>query len=165
MKKLLSAICVFSLLSIYPQAYGAIKVSEGTRITISPIEKITSKNQENTYSAMIKEDVKVNNTIVFREGDKAEINVVKAEKARCWGKPGTLVVTNGYVYDTLGKKHRVSFTRAYYGQEKEWVTPTAWVGFAFFIVPIFIAFVHGGQEHIRLLHCIHIGYYLQNREP
>lgn len=146
MKKFFSILCLTSLLSFCQPAFSAVNVPANTSIFVVPNETVTSKDiDQNIINASIQNDVIINDTVVFRAGDKATLNIGEIDKARCWGKPGHLLIVNGYAYDAHGQKHKVILTKRYTGEEKTW--PKVMGGISiFFLFPLALfGFVHGGQ--------------------
>ena len=153
MKKIVSMICLIAFINAFIPAFAATKVPAGTTIPISINHKITSKSVASGASikAKIDEDIIINNTLVFKKGDSASINVMSAEKAGFIGKPGELVLYGGKVYDVNGKPHSHEFSRQINGTEKTW--PKVCLGVSIFLLwPLALfAFVKGGQAEINPL--------------
>ena len=148
MKKIISILCLVAFINLYLPTF-AVNVPVNTSIFISPIDTVTSKNTTiERIPCNITDDVIIDNTVVFKAGSRAELQVSEVKKARCWGNAGEISISNGYVYDNKGQRHKVSFTKEYTGEQKDWVVPVAWVGFFFLILPIFFGFVHGGQAKV-----------------
>lgn len=156
MKKILSLILSiaflfqFTLLTAYAEA-TSVKLKAGTSI---PISVIVSKNSKQVSSgekieAMIDSDIKANNILIFKKGDRATLNVAHAKKAGFVGIPGELVISGGEIYDTNNDIHRVEFYQTYTGEEKTW--PKVMVGISIFLLfPLaFFGFVKGGQAEIK----------------
>lgn len=146
MKKFFSILCLMSMLSLYQPVLAAVTVPANTSIFVIPKETVTSKNvNQDIINTTIQNDVIIHNTVVFRAGDKATLNIGEIDKARCWGKPGQLLIVNGYAYDAHGQKHKVILTKRYTGEEKTW--PKVMGGISiFFLFPLALfGFVHGGQ--------------------
>lgn len=153
MKKIVSLICLIAFINAFIPAYAATKVPAGTTIPISINQKITSKSVASGASikAKIDEDIIINNTLVFKKGDSASINVMSAEKAGFIGKPGELVLYGGKIYDVNGKPHSHEFSRQINGTEKTW--PKVCLGVSIFLLwPLALfAFVKGGQAEVNPL--------------
>lgn len=153
MKKIVSMICLIAFINAFIPAFAATKVPAGTTIPISINHKITSKSVASGASikAKIDEDIIINNTLVFKKGDSASINVMSAEKAGFIGKPGELVLYGGKVYDVNGKPHSHEFSRQINGTEKTW--PKVCLGVSIFLLwPLALfAFVKGGQAEVNPL--------------
>lgn len=76
------------------------------------------------------------------------MHIGEIEKAKCWGKAGKLVVSNGYVYDVKGNKHKILFSKIYYGEDKTWPKVLGVVSI-FFLWPLALfGFVQGGQANV-----------------
>lgn len=150
MKKILTSFIVTCFVGFNSNCMAAkVLVPADTSINISPINTVTSKDKNvNNIDAIISEDVVVNNTLIFRAGDKANLYIGEIEKAHCWGNPGKLVVSNGYAYDVKGNKHKILISQNYYGEEKTW--PKTCVVISIFLLwPLALCgFVHGGQAII-----------------
>ena len=153
MKKIVSLTCLIAFINAFIPVYAATKVPAGTIIPISINQKITSKSiaSGGLIQAKIEEDVTVNDTLVFKKGDSASINVMSVEKAGFLGKPGELVLYGGKVYDINGKAHSHEFSRQINGTEKTW--PKVCLGVSiFFLWPLALfGFVKGGQAEINPL--------------
>ena len=149
MKKIISLICIFTLVSMQSAVFASVKVPANTSIFVTPNESVTSKDMTvDTINASIVDDVIVNGVTVFQSGGKVTLHIGEIEKARCWGKPGKLVIANGYAYDVNGQKHKIIITKNYYGEERAW-TKTAGVVSIFFLWPLALfGFVHGGQATV-----------------
>lgn|GEM_PF-3619773 len=147
MKKILSFFLVLCFLGLHNACFAKnVFVPANTSIHISPIDTVTSKDKNvDTINATIMEDVAINNIVIFRAGDKANLHIGEIEKARCWGAAGKLVISNGYVYDVKGVKHKIIISKNYYGEEKTW-PKTCGIVSLFLLWPLaFCGFVHGGQ--------------------
>lgn len=156
MKKILSLVLSivflfqFTLLTAYAEA-TTVKIKAGTTI---PISVIVTKNSKQVSSgekldAIIDSDIKVNDVLVFRKGDRATLNIAHAKKAGFVGIPGELVVSGGEIYDVNNDIHRVEYYQTYVGEEKTW--PKVMVGISIFLLfPLaFFGFVKGGQAEVK----------------
>jgi hypothetical protein len=148
MKKIIALFCLVCFLGVTTPAQAAIKVKANTVVPIT-LEKLeTSKTvmAGGTVNAIIAEDVIVDNVVVFKEGDKASLNIISAKKAGFVGIPGEITVSGGKVFDTKGVAHRVDYTTQIEGEEKTW--PKVMLGCGVFIILAPLAlfgFVKGGQ--------------------
>jgi len=153
MKKIICLMCLLALANAFVPTYAATKVPAGTIVPISVNQKTTSKNVASggTIGAKIEDDVKIGETVVFKKGDSASINVMTAEKAGFLGNPGEMVLYGGKVYDVQGKAHSYEFNRQIVGKEKTW--PKVCLGVSIFLLwPLALfAFVKGGQAEINPL--------------
>jgi hypothetical protein len=147
-KKFISIFCLFAFISIYTPVF-ALNVPANTSILISPVNTVTSKDRNvSTVPCYITEDVKIDGVVVFKAGDRAELHVEDIEKARCWGKGGRMLISNGYAYDVHGQKHKILFSRNLYGEDKTWPKACGIVSL-FFLWPLALCgFVHGDQAHV-----------------
>ena len=115
-KKFISMFCLVSFISMYAPTF-AVNVPANTSIFISPVDTVTSKDQNvTTILCNITDDVIIDNVVVFKAGDRAELHVGEVEKARCWGKGGKMLISNGFAYDVNGQKHKILFSRNVYGE-------------------------------------------------
>ena len=147
MKKLL--VCFLILCFLGGNSYciaDSVLVPANISIYLTPTNTITSKeNNIDKIDAIITENVIVNNTIIFKAGDRATLHIEEIEKAHCWGNPGKLFVNNGYAYNVKGDKHKILISRNYYGDEKLWPKACG-VASLFLLLPLALfGFVHGGQ--------------------
>jgi len=146
---------IFLLLSFFNMfslpAQSVCYVSAGRKIPLIYIgEKVSSKNlaSGDKISVEVQSDVKVNNTIIFKQGGEGVLNVADARKARFWGNPGEILLINGTVQDVKGNPHPVEFTYKITGQEKTWPKVMGVVSI-FFLFPLALfGFVKGGQAEL-----------------
>lgn len=178
MKKLLASLCLLAFCNLYTPVLAntvqeniapvAIQeaatpvqvvapVPKTVRVTANTVVPITVEKVETSktvisggsISAIIAEDVYVNNVKVFQEGDRASLNVISAKKAGFVGIPGEITISGGKVYDTKGIAHRVDYTAQLEGEEKTW--PKVMLGCGIFIILAPLAlfgFVKGGQAKV-----------------
>ena len=150
MKKIFVSFLIFCFLGCNSSCFAAsVFVQANKSVFVSPTDTVTSKDMSvENIACQITNDVTVDDTVIFRAGDKADLHIGEIEKARCWGKAGKLVVSNGYVYDVNGNKHKVIISKNYYGEEKTW-PKTCGVVSLFMLWPLaFCGFVHGGQATV-----------------
>lgn len=147
-KKIISVFCLIAFISMYTPVF-AVNVPANTSIFISPVDTVTSKDQNvSTVICNIKDDVIIDGVVVFKAGDKAELHLGEVEKARCWGRGGKMLISNGFAYDVNGQKHKILFTKNVYGEDKTW-PKTCGVVSLFFLWPLALfGFVHGGQAQV-----------------
>ena len=134
---------------LYSPVFASVKVPANTSIHITPVDTVTSKNKDlDTITCEIVDDVVINGVKVFAAGGKAELHIGEMDKARCWGKPGKMLISNGYAYDVKGTKHKILVSKNIYGDEKTW--PKVMGGISiFFLWPLALfGFVHGGQATV-----------------
>lgn len=151
MKKIISLFCLFTFLLISQPAQALVTVKSGTIIPITLTKMETSKTvvAGGTIDASVAEDVVVGGTVVFKEGDKASLNVMHAKKAGFVGIPGEITISGGKVYDVKGDAHRVDYSVRVEGEEKTW--PKVMLGCGVFIILAPLAlfgFVKGGQAKL-----------------
>ena len=144
MKKIFSLVLAFLLINVNSTVFAAIHVPNSTQIVISPVEKVTSQNPQTTIRAEIKDDVVVNDVVIFRSGDMAEFNISDYEKASYMGVAGNLTVYNGYAYDTKGNKHKVLINKNFVGKTQIWAQILTSLSLTIILLPLALfAFVHG----------------------
>lgn len=150
MKKILTAFIVLCILGLNQGCLAAsVLVPANTSVFVSPEVTVTSKDMSvDNIDCKITNDVTVDDNVIFKAGDRANLHIGEIAKARCWGCPGKLVISNGYVYDVEGNKHKVVIYKNYYGEEKTW-PKTCGIISIFFLWPLaFCGFVHGGQATV-----------------
>lgn len=127
MKKILYFIALIALCSAV-QAKEVV-VPKGTNIDISTKKVITSKRVPNTYEvkAIIKDDVIVDGVIVFCEHDPAIIEIGEVEKAKSFGRAGSLTIIGGSAVDANGQSHKFIFDREFTCKNDIWLT--RWIPF------------------------------------
>lgn len=153
MKKIFSLFLLIVFLNVYtPVLAASIEVREGTRVPITVTSEYTSKTIESgqRINAIIEDDVKINNVIVFKKGDNAILNISDVKKAGFVGMSGMMEIVNGSVTDIHGEKHSIDFEQTIVGEEKNW--PKACVGLGVItvvLIPLALfGFVRGGQAKI-----------------
>ena len=142
MKKILALlICLAFCTNVYAQ----INVPAETEILLQPIETITSKRRKANIKLQIKEDVTINNTTIFKQGDKAVIKISDNVPAGFMGSAGTMDIYNGYVYDTKGNKHNILIDEQFIGKEQIWAQALFSIGlFTIILCPLCLfGFVKG----------------------
>ena len=148
MKKLL-VIMILSLFNMQINAFASIKVPENTEITLIPAESVISKNASSRIKLKIKDDVIIDNNLIFRKGDKAFLEIADSAPADFFGKPGYIEIFNGYVYDVRGQTHEVLIDKKIEGKERGWVLVLFSLGFTVILFPFFLfAFVKGTNADI-----------------
>jgi len=151
MKKIFVLFLLIAFVNMYsPVLAKTIEVKSGVRIPITATVQYTSKNVEagQKIDAIIDEDVKVKEVLVFRKGDNATIKVSDAKKAGFVGIPGEIYIINGEVIDANGEKRAVEYVQKITGEEKTY--PKVCLGVSiFFLWPLaLVGFVKGGQAKI-----------------
>ena len=152
MKKIFTLICLLAFCGIYNPVFAVIEVPSNTIIPINVVKTENSKTvvPGTSIEARIAEDVLINNTLIFKSGDRALLNILSAKKAGFVGIPGEMIISGGKVYDVNGVEHRVDFNQQLTGEEKTW--PKVCLGCGVFIILAPLAlfgFVKGGQATIN----------------
>lgn len=152
MKKIFTMFLLFSFFNLITlPAQSTCYVSAGRKIPVVYIgEKVTSKNlvSGDKIDVEIQSDVKVNNTIVFQQGEAGTLNVADTRKARFWGNPGEMLLINGTVQDVKGNPRPVEFTYKITGEEKTWPKIMGAISI-FFLFPLALSgFVKGGEAEL-----------------
>lgn len=150
MKKIIAILLLTAFLSVLP-ANAVVQVNAGRKIpVVYNGEKITGKSVHSgdKIYAQVKSDIIVNDKVVFKEGGNVILNISDAQKAKCFGNPGQLILINGTVEDAVGKFHPIEYNYKITGEEKTW--PKVMVGVSiFFLFPLALfGFVHGGQAEL-----------------
>ena len=147
----LNLVLIFALFSNnLAYALSSTKVYAGTKIPLATEQLYTSKEVESGVKviAKVQNDIKIDGVIVFKEGSMASINVSDADKARCWGRPGYIMIANGTVQDVKGINRPVEITQKFVGEEKTYPKVLGCISI-FFLWPLALfGFVHGGQGKI-----------------
>ena len=157
MKNLIILFLIFSIMFITTPCM-AVTVKSNTVIPISVSSNATSKNtiSGGTIDAIIAEDVKVNNILVFKTGDNATINVLSTKKAGFIGIPGEMIISGGKVFDIKGNEHRFEYNQQIIGNEKTWAKVCLGVSI-FFLWPLaLVAFVKGGQAELAPIQVLNV---------
>lgn len=151
MKKLVATILSVMFLTL-PAFSAGVKVKSGTVVPLVLNSTKTSRNVVvgEQLEASVQRDILVDGVVVFKQGDRAKINVVHVKKAGFVGIPGELTVSGGEVFDTNNEVHRFDFMQSYVGEEKTW--PKVMLGCGVFIILAPLAlfgFVKGGQAELK----------------
>lgn len=152
MKKIFITFLLLSFFNLMTlPAQSACYVSAGRKIPLVYVgEKLTGKDLSSgdKINVEIQTDVKINNIVVFKQGDEGTLNVADARKARFWGNPGEMLLINGTVQDVKGNPHPVEFTYKITGTEKTWPKVMGAISI-FFLFPLALfGFVKGGQAEL-----------------
>lgn len=113
MKKLL---CLLSILSFLTTSAFAQTVPAGTEIVLRLKRHKSQRTMHSKLNAIVKKDVYIDDKLVFAANDKAEIYILKNNKAKFFGRGGTLILSGGMVYDVNGKAHDVEIQEQYTGK-------------------------------------------------
>lgn len=155
MKRFFAIFCLIAFLGLFNPVSADVKVPANLSVPINVSQKYTSKTvvAGGFIDAQIAEDVYVNDTLVFRKGDKAALNILSVKKAGFVGIPGEMVVSGGKVFDTNGDEHRIDFNQQLTGDEKTWPKVCLACGIFIILAPIALfGFVKGGQAEINPAH-------------
>lgn len=152
MKKILVSLVLLMFISAQTTTY-ALTINPGKSIYLTPIQKTTSKNisSGSRLEMKISRNVFVGDVLVFKEGDRAYLNVINSKKAGFIGIPGEFVVAGGKAFDANNNEHNIDFNNVYTGEEKTW--PKVCLGCGLFIILaplVLFGFVKGGQAEINL---------------
>lgn len=150
MKRLFAALLIL-IMTVTPQLAMAVNVTTATKIPLTFNKLTTSKTAEagQKIEAMVAEDVKINDTIVFKKGGRAYLNLSESKKAGMLGNPGKLIVMNGQAYDANEEPRSIEFYQTFVGEEKTY--PKVLLGVSVFLLfPLALfALVKGGQAQIK----------------
>ena len=122
MKKLLCLFIIFCFMGVSTIA-EAVTVPKDTKVLLVMNRKKSQRtiSSANKLNVIIKNNVYINNKLVFKKGDSAVIYVKENQKAKFFCKGGKLVLSGGYVTDVNKIKHDVSFSREYTGKNAPWI--------------------------------------------
>lgn len=151
MKKILSLILLLAIFNMYnPVLAKTIEVKSGIRIPITVKSEFTSKNVQagEKIDAIIDEDIKIKDVLVFKRGDAVVLNVSDVKKAGFLGHAGEMYLVNGEAIDANGDKRPIEYNRKITGEEK--IYPKVCLGVSiFFLWPLALfGFVKGGQAKV-----------------
>ncbi len=150
MKKIIIILHLLVLFNLHIRVLANVKVPADTEIILVPIEKVISRNTKSKIKLKIKEDVQIDNTVIFKNGDKAFLKVVDYEQADLVGKPGSMEILNGYVYDSKGNMHEVLIDKRIVGKEQVWAQILFSLGFTIILFPLFLfGFVRGTNAKLE----------------
>lgn len=135
-------------LSQIPQAVCAqcVNVPAGTALWAALDDKYTSENIKagQPISATIKNNITINNVVVFKKGAKAEFIVDEASKRRFCGGGGYLTIKKAIAPDTNNIEHTFIIDKKVYGSDRDWVPPLVISSFTIILAPFALfAFVKG----------------------
>ena len=87
-----------------------ITVPPGTRVPLMVTNNISSNSikTSDSINVTIAEDVKVNNQVIFHQGDPASLNVQRARSSGHFGRSGLIELNGGLVTDIKGDKHPIN---------------------------------------------------------
>ena len=152
MKKFISLFICFSFILVFPVSVMAeqIQVKSGLNIPLVFTEYKTSKNtiSGEKIKAVIENDVKINDIVIFKKNDNAVLYAVDTKKAGFVGIPGQISLINGKVTDINGIQRNIEYTQRIEGQEKNY--PKILLGVSIFMLfPLALfGFVKGGEAEL-----------------
>lgn len=99
---------------------AVVSVPVGTRVPVLLQNVVSSSTVKtaDTISATIAEDVLIDGAVVFHQGDKATLNVQKAQPSGNFGRPGRLELNGGMVFDVNGDTHPVNISYSAKGRSR-----------------------------------------------
>lgn len=151
MKKIVSLFLLCAFFNMYtPVLAKTIEVKAGVRVPITVTSEITSKNVEagQKINAVIDEDVKIKNVVVFKKGSNATLNISDVKKAGFIGNAGEMYLVNGEVVDASGNKRPIEYNQKIVGEEKTYPKVLLTTSI-FFLFPLALfGFVKGGQAKL-----------------
>lgn len=152
MKKILVWFLLVTFFNMYnPILAKSVEVKSGTHIPIITSMMCSSKDfcAGDKLNAVIANDIKIGDYIIFKKGDSANINISDAKKAGFLGIPGEMLLVNGDVVDVNGNKHFIQYNRKITGEEKTYPKVCLAISI-FFLWPLALfSFVKGGQAKIH----------------
>lgn len=134
-----------------PAPVSTIEVKKDTRIPITVKSEVSSKNIKagQKIDAIIDEDVKINNVVIFKKGDKATINISEVKKAGFIGIAGEVAFVDGKVTDVKGEEHTIDYKRRIFGEDKLYPKFCLFCGVFIILAPLVLfGFVKGGQAKV-----------------
>lgn len=123
MKKIYISILIIMCFCLDVQAKEVV-IPKDTSIQISVKKITTSKHVPKTYEikSVIKDDVIINNEIVFYSNDPAILEIGICDKAKGFGRGGKISIIGGYAYDANGQIHRFTVEKEFIGDNDFWLT-------------------------------------------
>lgn len=153
MKKIVTFLLLIAFLNTQAICFAAdnsVKVNGGINIPVVVTYLKTSKNTVagEKINASVEEDIKINEVVVFKKGDKVTLNVADVKKSGFVGNPGEMLIVNGKIFDTNGDEHNIEYYHKITGEEKTY--PKVLLGVSlFFLWPLALfGFVKGGDAKV-----------------
>ena len=145
MKKVFTIFILFALMfNLHSSAFAKVTVPADIDITLEPVETVTSKDKKEFIKLKVKQDIVIQNEIIFKEGAKAVIKIVDNVPSGFMGVPGSMEVLNGYVYDAHGEKHDILISQTYTGKDQIWAKVLFACGLTIILCPLCLfGFVKG----------------------
>lgn len=117
-----AALTVFFITYGQPLAANAMTVTvpSGTNIPVLVTNTISSSSikSSDTLNLAVAQDVKINNQVVFHQGDLVTVNVQKATASGHFGRPGYIELNSGMVTDVKGEKHPINLSYSAKGRSR-----------------------------------------------
>ena len=152
MKKIISTLLCLCFSLTFPSAVIAeeIQVKSGLNVPIVIIDNKTSNDLigGSQLRAVIEDNIKIKNTVVFKKGDPAFLYISEVKKAGFLGVPGYVVLSNGKVFDVNKNAHNIQYINKVEGKEKTY--PKVLLGISIFMLfPLALfSFIKGGEAKI-----------------
>lgn len=127
-----------------------IKINARTKVPVIVTHKITSNDVQTgqKIEAQICKNIAINNVVIFKDGDRAVLNVMYSKKAGFLGVPGKLTIRDGEVFDVNGKEYKVDLEQILTGESKLYPKVLATISLFFLWPLLFFAFVRGGEAEV-----------------
>lgn len=123
MKKIICLLSLFCF-SVFP-CFASVVVPEGTEVVLhlkkQKSQRTMTDSREYSLRANVMNDVYINKQKIFSTGDKAKINIKKNNKAKFFGKGGTLILDGGYIIGKDNKKYFLNLHEEYTGKNTCWL--------------------------------------------
>lgn len=127
-----------------------IVIKKKTKVPVVVTHEVTSKNAATgrKIEARIFKDIIINDVIIFREGDRAVLNVAYSKKAGFLGIPGKLTIRDGEVFDINGKEYKVDLEQLLVRKSKLYPKILATISLFFLWPFLFFALVKGDEAEL-----------------
>ena len=127
-----------------------IVIEKKTKVPVVVTHEVTSKNAAmgRKIEARIFKDIIINDVVIFREGDRAVLNVAYSKKAGFLGIPGKLTIRDGEVFDINGKEYKVDLEQLLVGKAKLYPKILATISLFFLWPLLFFALVKGDEAEL-----------------
>lgn len=149
--KVIASLLVLLLLNVNAMVgvCTSVKVKEGLSVYVTIDENKTSKNiiSGEKIKAKIADDVKVDNTVVFKKDDNALLYVSDVKSNGFLGNAGEILLFGAMVYDSKGNKHSGEIYYKITGNDKTYPKVLMTTGLIIWPLLLF-GFVRGGHAKI-----------------
>lgn len=127
-----------------------IVIKKKTKVPVVVTHEVTSKNAATgrKIEARIFKDIIINDVVIFREGDRAVLNVAYSKKAGFLGIPGKLTIRDGEVFDINGKEYKADLEQLLVGKAKLYPKILATISLFFLWPFLFFALVKGDEAEL-----------------